>query len=254
MKVTGKNGPKGVPGVAAYTSVQRASKAAAASPVTPVADVSSILGIPDAEFTPRVRDAIMSLMAEVDSLRQDLERTRARLENVETMADQDGLLPILNRRAFVREMSRAISYAERYDTPASLIYFDLDGFKAINDAHGHAAGDAALRYVATFLTTNVRESDIVGRLGGDEFGVILAKADDPQCKKKAQSLADQFLAEPFTWEAKPLALSFAYGTHTFQKGETPDTAMATADKAMYAAKRGATGHLPPSARKPTADR
>jgi diguanylate cyclase (GGDEF)-like protein len=238
MKITGKSGAKGATGVGAYASAQRASKVAAASPAKPVADVSSVLGIPEAEFTPRVRDAIMSLMAEVERLREDLGRTKARLESVETMADQDGLLPVLNRRAFVRELSRAISFADRYDVPASLIYFDLDGFKAVNDTHGHAAGDAALHYVAAFLTDNVRESDIVGRLGGDEFGVILAKADQTQCKKKARALADGFLAEPFAWAGDPLALSFAYGLHTFKKGETPDSAMATADKAMYASKRG----------------
>jgi diguanylate cyclase (GGDEF)-like protein len=238
MKITGKSGPKSASGVGAYAAVQRASKVAAAAPAKPVADVSSVLGIPESEFTPRVRDAIMSLMTEVERLRKDLERTKARLENVETVADQDGLLPVLNRRAFVREMSRTISFAERYDAPASLIYFDLDGFKAVNDTHGHAAGDAALHYVAAFLTANVRESDIVGRLGGDEFGVILAKADRPQSEAKARALADGFLAEPFKWRNKPLALSFAYGVHTFKKGETPDTAMATADKAMYASKRG----------------
>ena len=126
--------------------------------------------------------------------------TKARLEAVETVADQDGLLPLLNRRAFVREMSRMISFAERYDVPASLIYFDLDGFKAVNDAHGHAAGDAALTYIADLLRANVRESDIVGRLGGDEFGVILAKADQAQAESKARSLSDLFQRKPFVWQ------------------------------------------------------
>jgi diguanylate cyclase (GGDEF)-like protein len=239
MKITGsrQSGTTGATGVGAYTSVQRTTESSGGSPTKAAADVSSVLGIPEAEFTPRVRDAIMSLMAEVERLRQDLDQAKARLESVETIADQDGLLPVLNRRAFVREMSRAISFADRYDVPASLIYFDLDGFKAVNDTHGHAAGDAALHYVAAFLTGNVRESDIVGRLGGDEFGVILAKADQAQSEAKARSLADLFLAEPFGWQGKPLALSFAYGVHTFKKGETPDTAMATADKAMYAAKK-----------------
>jgi diguanylate cyclase (GGDEF)-like protein len=240
MKISDK-GPKraaGTTGVGAYAAVKRATEKAA-EPSTKPGDVSEILGIPEAELTPRVRDAIMSLMAEVERLRQDLDRTKARLEAVETMADQDGLLPLLNRRAFVREMHRIISFAERYDVPASLIYFDLDGFKAVNDTHGHAAGDAALGHIANLLTGNVRESDLVGRLGGDEFGVILAKADQAQAEKKARSLADLFRANPFVWEGRPLALSFAYGVHAFKKGENVDAAMANADKAMYAAKRDA---------------
>lgn len=240
MKITDNRpkGPAAATGAGAYASVQRATKTASASaPAAAATDVSSVLGIPEAEFTPRVRDAIMSLMAEVERLRQDLDRTKARLEAVETMADQDGLLPLLNRRAFVREMSRIISFAERYDVPASLIYFDLDGFKTVNDTFGHAAGDAALAHIANLLTGNVRESDLVGRLGGDEFGVILAKADQTQAEMKARSLADLFRAEPFVWNGAPLQLSFAYGVHGFKKGESVDTAMASADKAMYAAKK-----------------
>lgn len=241
MKITDKS-PKAAPGttgVGAYASVQRAVGQKPAASAQAAADISSVLGIPEAEFTPRVRDAIMTLMAEVERLRQDLDRTKARLEAVETMADQDGLLPLLNRRAFVREMSRVISFAERYDVPASLIYFDLDGFKTVNDTYGHAAGDAALAHIANLLTGNVRESDLVGRLGGDEFGVILAKADQTQAEKKARSLSDLFRANPFVWNETPLALSFAYGVHAFKKGENVDAAMANADKAMYAAKKGA---------------
>jgi diguanylate cyclase (GGDEF)-like protein len=239
MKITGSRpgGPTAATGAQAYKSVQRATGPQSEQASNLTADVSSVLGIPDTEFTPRVRDAIMSLMAEVDRLRHDLERTQKRLALAETAADQDGLLPVLNRRAFVREMSRIMSFGDRYNLNASLIYFDLDGFKAINDAFGHAAGDAALHHVSSLLVGNIRESDIVGRLGGDEFGVILAKADQPQAEKKARLLSDLFLAQPFEWSGKPLALSFAYGVHAFKKGEDADLALANADKAMYAAKR-----------------
>ncbi len=237
MKISGNRPTGPAAGVQAYTSVQRATGAESATAPAAPTDVSSVLGIPEAEFTPRVRDAIMTLMAEVDRLRQDLERTKARLESVETAADQDVLLPILNRRAFVREMTRLMSFGERYDLTASLIYLDLDGFKAINDANGHAAGDAALHHVARLVSGHVRESDIVGRLGGDEFGVILAKADKPQATLKARALAELVAGQPAQWQGKPLPLSCTIGVHTFQKGEDPATAMAEADKAMYAAKK-----------------
>jgi diguanylate cyclase (GGDEF)-like protein len=239
MKITGNRpgGAAAATGTQAYKSVQRATGTQSGAETKPSADVSSVLGIPDAEFTPRVRDAIMTLMAEVDRLRHDLDQTKKRLEAAETVADQDALLPVLNRRAFVREMSRLMSFGDRYNVNASLIYFDLDGFKTVNDAFGHAAGDAALIHVANLLVGNVRESDIVGRLGGDEFGVILAKADQAQAERKARSLSDLFLAQPFEWDSKPLPLSFAYGVHAFKKGEDVDLAIANADKAMYIAKR-----------------
>jgi diguanylate cyclase (GGDEF)-like protein len=239
MKITRnkQSATAGASGVGAYAAPQRATATKSGAAAKPAADVTCVLGIPEAEFTPRVRDAIMSLMAEVERLRLDLERTKARLDTAEAMADRDGLLPVLNRRAFVRELSRAISYGERYAAPAALIYFDLDGFKAINDAFGHAAGDAALAHVGNLLTANVRESDIVGRLGGDEFGVILAKAGHGDAEKKARALVELLAANPFKWEGKPLAVSFAFGVYTFKKGDNADAAMASADKAMYAAKR-----------------
>ena len=83
------------------------------------------------------------------------------------------MLPLLNRRAFVRELTRYISFAGRYNTPASLIYFDLNHLKKTNDTLGHAAGDAVLAHFTEVLTAHVRDSDSVGRLGGDEFGVLL---------------------------------------------------------------------------------
>ncbi|NWH08796.1 MAG: GGDEF domain-containing protein [Alphaproteobacteria bacterium] len=205
--------------------------------VRPAADTSAVLGIPESEFTPRVRDAIMKLMTEVDALRQELGRTRKRLEELETEADQDPLLPIFNRRAFVREMSRIMSFAERYGMPASLLYFDLDEFKGINDAHGHAAGDAVLKHVARLLSENIRESDIVGRLGGDEFGVILAKADEAAAMQKADVLADLIRSAPAEWDGKRLSISCTHGASTLKPGDNADHAMERADRAMYERKR-----------------
>src|SRR5690242_14568391 len=81
-------------------------------------------------------------------------------------ADRAALTPLLNRRAFLRELHRIRTFSQRYGAPASLVYFDLDGFKSVNDRYGHAAGDAALQAVAERLLANVRESDLVGRMGG----------------------------------------------------------------------------------------
>ena len=83
-------------------------------------------------------------------------------------------IAVLNRRAFAREVSRFVSFAARYGTPATLLYLDLNNFKTVNDTYGHAAGDAVLRHFASLMTRQIRESDVLARLGGDEFGVILA--------------------------------------------------------------------------------
>ena len=148
--------------------------AAPAATVVPV-DVATLMGIPEAELTPKVRAAIDRLMTEVHRLKDTLEQANKRVSFLETLADQDALTSLLNRRAFVRELSRMMAFAERYKAPSSVIYFDVNGMKQINDSLGHAAGDAALGHLGKVLLENVRASDVVGRLGGDEFAVLLAQ-------------------------------------------------------------------------------
>lgn len=199
-------------------------------------DTLSIMGIPPNELTPKVHEAIMTLMAEVDRLRQEIEEQRARVSNLERLADQDPLTPLVNRRAFVRELSRIVSFSERYGTPASLIFFDMNGLKTINDTYGHAAGDAALQKVAVVLMDNIRESDLVGRLGGDEFGVLLAHADEAAAAEKAHQLVDTIDAQPLDWNGVEIRVTLAFGCYTFKGGEDADAAIAAADKAMYVRK------------------
>jgi diguanylate cyclase (GGDEF)-like protein len=222
-------------GAAAYA--RQAQAAQPAAPPAPVSATASVLGIPEAEFTPRVRDAIMTLMAEVDTLRRELQMTRERLEAVELAADQDQLLPLLNRRAFVRELTRYIAFAGRYGTPATLLYFDLDGFKQVNDTFSHAAGDAVLAHFADTLLSQTRDSDVVGRLGGDEFGVLLSHANVEQGRKKADILAEKLKNSPTVWQGKPIPIAFSYGAFELKGEDSADLAMARADEAMYAHKR-----------------
>ena len=132
-------------------------------------DNPMLLGIPQSEFTASVRRALWVLLGEARNLRTDLERTRAQLKIAEQAIDRDHLLPVLNRRAFVRELDRQIASASRYATAASLAYIDLDGLKHTNDTHGHACGDALLAHFSSILFSSLRGSDLVGRLGGDEF-------------------------------------------------------------------------------------
>jgi len=206
-----------------------------------ITDTATVMGVPTAELTPKVRDALMRLMAKVESMRQEIEQQKARIAYLEQLANQDTLTPVANRRAFVRELSRVMSYGERYGTPSSVIYFDLNGLKEINDTWGHAAGDAAIVKVANLLVENVRESDIVGRLGGDEFGVILVRADKSAAAEKSAWLVEEFEGHPLEWEGTEIALDLAYGVYTLTGGEEAGDALAAADRAMYVHKRGQSG-------------
>jgi len=221
-------------GAARYARPNPANEPFASTVATVTANV---LGIPEAEFTTRVRQAVMKLMADVDNLRQELGSLRSRLEDAERAADQDQLLPILNRRAFVRELSRHIASVGRYGAPASLVYFDLDGFKTVNDTHGHAAGDAVLKHFTEMLGAHVRESDVVGRIGGDEFALILPHAREEQANRKAASLVDALSASPALWSGAVLSVRLSYGVFELRPGDSAETALSHADNAMYARKR-----------------
>ena len=238
MRIDDTNRPRVVSG--ATRSPGKRDKSAS-SPRT-VVDSLSIMGIPANELTAKVRDAIMTLMAEVDRMRGEVEEQKARIAYLERLADQDTLTPVVNRRAFVRELSRFVSYGERYGTPSSVIYFDLNGLKGINDTHGHAAGDAALQRVAEILTEKVRESDFVGRLGGDEFGVLLAHADEAAATEKALQLVDAIENTTIDWNGTAIPLKVAFGAYTFKGGENANEALAEADKKMYAQKN--SGKVP----------
>lgn len=190
-----------------------------------------------AEAKPTPQAIIAALHGEIDILRRDLKTAQDRLELAERAADQDQLLPILNRRAFVRELARNIGLAARYGTPASLLYFDLDGFKAVNDMFGHPAGDAVLTRFAEVLCSHVRDTDVVGRLGGDEFGVILAHAGAEHARKKALALREAIAVRPAVWKGAPLPIHFSSGALELAPGDNAETAIMRADEAMYENKR-----------------
>lgn len=201
------------------------------------ADSAAFLGLTDADLTPAVRSAVQTLLGEIDDLRGEVGRLKARLTEIEGLADRDALTPLLNRRAFVRELSRVRTFAQRYGSPASLVFFDLDGFKRVNDRFGHAAGDAALKAVAERLAANVRESDLVGRLGGDEFGVILVQADHATAEAKAQALVRAIEAEPMSFGEWSAPLHISHGVRQLSAEAEPEQLLAEADAAMFARKR-----------------
>ena len=203
----------------------------------PPADTKAFLGLGEADMTPAVQAALATLLTEIDDLRGEVARLKARLSEMEEVADRDALTPLLNRRALMRELARIRAFGQRYGAPASLIYFDLDGLKGINDRFGHPAGDAALKAVAERLMAHVRESDVVGRMGGDEFAVILAQADLGVAETKAYALARAVEAEPTRFGDWSAPLHVSFGVAEITPDLEPEAIVALADRAMYAAKR-----------------
>jgi diguanylate cyclase (GGDEF)-like protein len=179
-----------------------------------------------------------ALARENAELRAELGRLQARLEEMEGLADRDALTPLFNRRALVRELVRTRDFAGRYDAPASLAYFDLDGLKAINDRFGHAAGDAALKAVAAQLLGHIRGSDVAGRMGGDEFAVILAQSNGFQAEAKAEALAAAIAASPVEGLPAAMQVKVSWGVAEIRPDAEPEAVIAEADAAMYAKRAG----------------
>jgi diguanylate cyclase (GGDEF)-like protein len=182
------------------------------------------------------------LAAEVERLEAELAAARTEAAALAAKAERDPLTDVLNRRGFERELERALSYVERYGGGAALIYLDLDGFKPVNDRHGHAAGDAVLKAVARALVHHVRASDLVARLGGDEFALLLWNIAPDDADAKAVAMEDLIATATQKGPARGTVGASA-GVTMMTVDDTPAEALARADAAMYARKteRKATG-------------
>ncbi|MEL7108068.1 MAG: GGDEF domain-containing protein [Pseudomonadota bacterium] len=184
-----------------------------------------------------VSAAVEALAGEVLRLREDRTKLREALKNAANLADRDTLCPIFNRRAFEREVTREIALAERYGTPLCLIFIDLDRFKLINDRFGHATGDKVIQHVAETLVENVRQSDIVGRLGGDEFGIVLTHAELADAQTKAQALeaiiSSLTVRDAEGNKSESVQLGASCGVVLWQPGRDAAGLIAEADETMF---------------------
>lgn len=163
-----------------------------------------------------------------------LQRLRRSQAQLALLVTQDTLTNVLNARAFAQRVGQELERNRRYPRPLALIYMDLDNFKVINDTHGHQTGDAVLRLVADAMRTSVRTSDVVGRLGGDEFGVLMPETDAPladaAAKRLVASLRNVFKGTP------SVTASIGVVSCTATDASTDDL-LRRADQAMYDAKK-----------------
>jgi len=177
------------------------------------------------------------LVQENQSLSSEIARLRLRVLELERAADTDPLVPIYNRRAFMREVARAQTVMARYDMLSSIVFFDLNGFKSINDRFGHGIGDELLMKTGKVLLEGVRDCDMVARLGGDEFGILLFKTNPTVARAKAATLACRIAEERVELPTGDVELTAAWGVAPCEPEDTPEQILARADRAMYMAKK-----------------
>jgi diguanylate cyclase (GGDEF)-like protein len=186
--------------------------------------------------------------AVVDAIRHILKGKRT----VERLAMTDDLTGLANRRAFVAVAEHAIARFDAALPPPALLIVDLDHFKRVNDVYGHRAGDQALQAAAEALARSVRgDVDFVGRLGGEEFVVLLAAADEETARRAAESARAAIAAMRVAAPNGEIAVTASIGYTPLVAGDTVSTALQRADEALYAAKRAGRNQI--ASRAPNAD-
>jgi diguanylate cyclase (GGDEF)-like protein len=162
--------------------------------------------------------------------RQELEEKN---ETLLVRATTDALTGLYNRQYFNDRLLHSLQYSERYTQPISLIMFDLDKFKEINDTHGHLAGDTALRELSELIRKNIRESDIIARWGGEEFMVLTFQTDIKIAEQIGVKLREVVAEASFSVGHQ---ITCSFGVATYKPGETATELLNRVDGAMYSAK------------------
>lgn len=211
---------------------RQAVDAYGATPLVEPQDTLSIHGIPPRDLTEPVRRAIDDLVGEIERLRWAVEQSEGRQAYLEGLADRDSVLPVLNRRAFEREVGLLIGRigdADPATPPPVLVAFQLENFAELHRGLGLEAAETALRHVAETLLTHVRQSDVVGALGGGGVGVVLTLADEAAVREKAESLRQAVSAWPPRHSDAVLPLAVRFGLVRLRGDISVGHALATVD-------------------------
>lgn len=184
-----------------------------------------------------LRDGNLSLEALMNKKVEELEAKNVELSNklteLESISNIDLLTKIANRKHFENELTKEVLRANRYRQPLSLVIFDIDYFKKINDTHGHKLGDSILCHLSELVSANIRDVDLLARWGGDEFVIILPEL----CKKKAHKACDKLKALiNRNATCQRLSVTCSFGVSEYQLGEPLDELFQRVDQLLFSSK------------------
>jgi diguanylate cyclase (GGDEF)-like protein len=186
------------------------------------------------------------LKAQLRETKQALDIKHTELQAVVAQADEvghtDSLTFLPNRRSIVADLQRQVTFAERYGSPLSVSMIDLDYFKDVNDNYGHGAGDQVLRFIASEMRDRIRQPDMIGRYGGDEFLVVLPNTPLAAAAEQAARLCQQVRANPFLTGKVEIKVSLSIGIAQYKQGADDwRSLLERADQALYKAKNAGRG-------------
>jgi len=192
-------------------------------------------GVALAQIDRRVLDLALAAVAEAE---ERMQAQTQRITYLESLSVTDELTRVRNRRGFTSDLERALADAERTGKGGVVLLIDLDGFKAINDTHGHPAGDFVLQTVAGWLDGHVRPGDTVARLGGDEFAVLMPTIDPETSRARAGDVDFGLNQLTARWSRRQIRIRGSVGIAVYAPGDNADAVLARADLTMYEKKRG----------------
>lgn len=180
---------------------------------------------------------IHRLNEQLNSTEQEVEALRRQVEEARQAAMRDQLTGIPNRLAYDQRISEELARTRRYATPCTLLVWDVDKFKSINDTYGHAAGDKVLTVIAQTLQQQIRETDLLARYGGEEFVLVMAETSLAAAQPVAEKLRAAIEATEFHFRGKRVIITASCGIAEAVPGDTPHSLFQRADSALYQAKQ-----------------
>jgi diguanylate cyclase len=170
-------------------------------------------------------------------LEEESTELRSRMVEAHHMALLDAVTGLPNRLAYEERMEQELARWKRFDSPLTMLVWDVDDFKKINDRYGHQAGDKALRVIAQSLKARLRETDFIARFGGEEFVCLLCGTEGEEALSVAEEMRQSVESNGFHSQGKPVVVTISCGLTSFRKGDGVEEVFSRADKALYQAKR-----------------
>lgn len=184
----------------------------------------------------RANEEIEELSHRLSTMEQEAQALRAAIAKSRELALKDALTGIWNRHAFDDAIAKEFARFKRYGKPVTLVVWDIDWFKRINDSYGHAAGDKALQAIASIFQRATRSTDFIARYGGEEFVGLLPETSSGEAHNMADKVRQKIEGSSFHYEDQPIAITVSAGLTQFAEGDTPESVFKRADKALYKAK------------------
>jgi GGDEF domain-containing protein len=196
-----------------------------------VDDVATVLGGSESGLSLAVEQSMAALVDEIERLRHEIELARHYENFLGEEADRHPTLPVLNRRALLRELGQLLVASEEAGLPGSLLYLHIGGVERLRALHGISASDAALFQAAQTIRAECRQTDLVGYLDGGDFAIALALAEPAAAEEKVKTLIAHLAEQPVIWEGNSFLFTVGFGLAHFQEGLSAEGALAAADAA-----------------------